>query len=136
MVEPPARFERVRERASGLVESPPRVQRLLAQASRKLGSIKTGGRFADLARQLGVALDLVRAYLAGEYTAISKSTFVALIAALLYFVMPFDAVPDFLLGWGFVDDAAVLAYVFQSLREEIAAFERWRQDSPGESDAP
>jgi uncharacterized membrane protein YkvA (DUF1232 family) len=32
-----------------------------------------------------------------------------LIAALAYFVMPFDVIPDFIAGIGFTDDAAVLA---------------------------
>lgn len=32
-----------------------------------------------------------------------------LFAALAYFVMPFDAIPDFIAGFGFTDDAAVLA---------------------------
>ena len=31
-----------------------------------------------------------------------------LMSALAYFVLPFDAVPDFLAGLGFVDDASVL----------------------------
>ena len=32
-----------------------------------------------------------------------------LIAALAYFVIPTDAIPDFIAGFGFTDDAAVLA---------------------------
>jgi uncharacterized membrane protein YkvA (DUF1232 family) len=32
-----------------------------------------------------------------------------LFAALAYFVMPFDVIPDFVAGLGFTDDAAVLA---------------------------
>jgi uncharacterized membrane protein YkvA (DUF1232 family) len=32
-----------------------------------------------------------------------------LIAALAYFVLPFDAIPDFIAGLGYTDDAAVLA---------------------------
>lgn len=32
-----------------------------------------------------------------------------LLAALAYFVMPVDAIPDFVAGLGFTDDAAVLA---------------------------
>ncbi|HEX4534847.1 MAG TPA: YkvA family protein [Rhizomicrobium sp.] len=32
-----------------------------------------------------------------------------LLAALAYFVMPVDVIPDFIAGFGFTDDAAVLA---------------------------
>ncbi len=32
-----------------------------------------------------------------------------LVAALAYFVAPFDLIPDFILGIGFLDDASVLA---------------------------
>ncbi len=32
-----------------------------------------------------------------------------LYAALAYFVMPFDVIPDFVAGLGFTDDAAVMA---------------------------
>jgi len=46
----------------------------------------------------------------------------ALIAALAYFVAPFDFVPDIILGLGFLDDASVLmaalAAVRSSIREE------------------
>ena len=60
-----------------------------------------------------------------------------LIAALAYFVSPFDAVPDFLFGIGFVDDAAVLgaalAAVRGSIREEHrAAARRALADAPQE----
>jgi uncharacterized membrane protein YkvA (DUF1232 family) len=45
-----------------------------------------------------------------------------LIAALAYFVAPFDFVPDIILGLGFLDDASVLmaalAAVRSSIREE------------------
>ncbi|MBK1624563.1 YkvA family protein [Afifella marina] len=44
------------------------------------------------------------------------------VAALAYFVSPFDLVPDFIVGLGFLDDASVLAAalaaVSSSIREE------------------
>jgi uncharacterized membrane protein YkvA (DUF1232 family) len=49
-----------------------------------------------------------------------------LAAAVLYFVVPLDVIPDFIFGLGFVDDIAVVAYVFGQVREEIRAFEQWR----------
>lgn len=42
-----------------------------------------------------------------------------LIAALAYFVAPFDVVPDFIIGLGFVDDATVLAAALAAVRSSI-----------------
>ncbi|GIL00587.1 MAG: hypothetical protein BroJett030_04860 [Alphaproteobacteria bacterium] len=62
-----------------------------------------------VAAQLPFAEDLVAAY----YCAFDRETpghvKVALIGALAYFVLPFDAVADIMPMLGFADDAAVLA---------------------------
>jgi len=42
-----------------------------------------------------------------------------LFAALAYFIMPADLIPDILVGVGFVDDATVLLTVLQSLAPYI-----------------
>jgi uncharacterized membrane protein YkvA (DUF1232 family) len=42
-----------------------------------------------------------------------------LIAALAYFVTPFDLVPDFILGVGFLDDASVLAAAIAAVSGSI-----------------
>ena len=63
----------------------------------------------------------------GEYEGISRQALVAVTAALLYFVVPFDVIPDFLLGWGFVDDAAVVGYVMTTLAAEMDAFRQWQE---------
>lgn len=42
-----------------------------------------------------------------------------MLAALAYFVMPVDAVPDMLAGVGFTDDAAVIAAVIALLRVNL-----------------
>jgi uncharacterized membrane protein YkvA (DUF1232 family) len=42
-----------------------------------------------------------------------------LIAALAYFVAPFDFVPDIILGLGFLDDASVLAAAIAAVRSSI-----------------
>lgn len=42
-----------------------------------------------------------------------------LFAALAYFIMPADLIPDFIVGLGFADDMTVLATVLQSLRPHI-----------------
>jgi uncharacterized membrane protein YkvA (DUF1232 family) len=42
-----------------------------------------------------------------------------LIGALAYFVLPFDLVPDFLFGVGFLDDASILAAAIASVSASI-----------------
>ncbi len=47
-----------------------------------------------------------------------------LLGALVYFIMPFDAVPDFLVGLGFTDDVSVLATAIYMVRQHITAEHR------------
>lgn len=42
-----------------------------------------------------------------------------MLAALAYFVMPFDAVPDFIAGLGYTDDAAVFAALLAILGRNL-----------------
>jgi uncharacterized membrane protein YkvA (DUF1232 family) len=44
---------------------------------------------------------------------------VTLFAALAYFVMPADLIPDIVIGLGFTDDAAVLAAALKTLAGHI-----------------
>jgi uncharacterized membrane protein YkvA (DUF1232 family) len=66
-------------------------------------------KLARVAAQIPFAEDLLTAY----YCAFDRSTpyhvRAALVAALAYFVLPFDVMPDVLPMLGFTDDAAVLA---------------------------
>jgi len=50
----------------------------------------------------------------------------------LYFVSPIDAIPDWLLGVGFLDDVAVLAWVLKTVSDELAAFSAWRRSQAPE----
>lgn len=62
-----------------------------------------------LAGKLPFADDLAAAYFAAIDPATPRKAKAVLFAALAYFVMPTDSVPDFIVGFGFADDATVLA---------------------------
>jgi uncharacterized membrane protein YkvA (DUF1232 family) len=49
-----------------------------------------------------------------------------LFAALAYFILPFDVIPDFALGLGFTDDLAVLMTAMTLVRTHITAEHRTR----------
>ena len=47
------------------------------------------------------------------------------IAALAYFVDPYDLIPDRIPGLGFLDDAIAIELAVEKLRHEIAAYEKF-----------
>ncbi len=61
--------------------------------------------------------------LAAYYCAFDRATPLrvkgTLLAALAYFVLPIDAIPDFLLGIGFTDDMAVLLAAIGMIRTHL-----------------
>jgi len=62
-----------------------------------------------LAGHVPFAEDLVAAYFCAVDPATPLPARAALIAAIAYFVLPFDLIPDFIAGFGYSDDATVLA---------------------------
>ena len=77
------------------------------------------GKFRRFAAQIPFAEDLLTAY----YCALDRNTpthvRVALIGALLYFISPFDLLPDMLPIIGFTDDAAVVAGAIKLVWDQI-----------------
>lgn len=63
--------------------------------------------------------EVVAAYYAMLDPTTPTSARLTLVAALAYFVTPFDVVPDFILGVGFLDDASVLAAALAAVRRSI-----------------
>ena len=47
-----------------------------------------------------------------------------ILIGLLYLVFPMDIVPDFLIGIGILDDAAVLLFVWNAIRNELAEYSK------------
>ena len=68
---------------------------------------------------------LVRAWSKGEYRQAPWRSIAFAIAALLYFVSPIDAIPDFIPIIGFVDDAFVIALVMRAIRKDVEKFRLW-----------
>ncbi len=71
------------------------------------------------ARQVPFMDEVVAAYYAALDTETPARVRGTLLAALAYFVMPVDAVPDILALVGFTDDIAVLTAVLAAIRPHI-----------------
>ena len=79
----------------------------------------------NLAR-VPLADQVVAAYYAAFDPATPFRSKAMLLAALAYFVMPFDVIPDFILGFGFTDDMTVLLTAFGLIRTHVTDAHRER----------
>ena len=70
-------------------------------------------------RRIPFAQDLVAAYFCALDPSTPTRARAILLAALAYFVLPLDCIPDFLFGIGFTDDVAVLAAAIGVIRANL-----------------
>ena len=85
------------------------------------------GPLAKLGDDLKTLLRLLDATVSGRYPALPQGVMTAVGAALLYWLMPLDLIPDPILALGFIDDAAILGWVLKRLSDDLVAFRRWEK---------
>lgn len=85
-----------------------------------------GNRLGKLKDDLRLLQALCLAYWRGEYRAIRPKSMISIVAGLMYFLSPLDAIPDFIPVFGMIDDIAVLAWIMKTLDDELSAFRAWR----------
>lgn len=85
------------------------------------------GPLATIGAEAGLLLDMVKDYANGAYREAPRSTVLAGGFALLYVLNPFDLMPDYIPGIGFIDDASMIALVAGSIRRDLDDYARWRR---------
>ncbi|MBL0374656.1 DUF1232 domain-containing protein [Rhizobium sp. KVB221] len=92
-----------------------------SDTERRARKVKSGfwPVFRKAFRQLPFARDVAAGYYCAIDPTTPKTVRAILIAALAYFVMPFDMLPDLLAVVGFTDDVAVLAAAIAAVRANI-----------------
>ncbi|MBQ1566693.1 MAG: DUF1232 domain-containing protein [Erysipelotrichaceae bacterium] len=83
-------------------------------------------RIKELKTYIPLFISLVKSYTKKEYREIPLATVVAVAAALIYFLAPFDIIPDFIPGFGFVDDASIIAFCFLACKHDLDRYSKWR----------
>jgi uncharacterized membrane protein YkvA (DUF1232 family) len=115
-------LEQAKEKAEGLLDAKVEVAGLL---SRAISKAKRNYEFLLAPwESLQILLRMVRAWVGGKY---SPPIVMVLggIAALIYFVDPFDLIPDGVPVLGYLDDAAVITAVARMNLTEISRFRNW-----------
>jgi len=111
--------------ASEYLNDPQKMDDLLnragSKADKKQGPLNAGWQQAQ------TLMSMLKYYRSGEYRDVSSKTLLLIIGSLLYFVIPADFIPDFIIGLGYLDDVALLAWTYRQVSEELEKFEHWRK---------
>jgi len=115
-------FGRRTQQAKQYLKDKDRLNRLLSES---LAMARARGGMLWLDIQLLVRL--IKAWMSGSYKGVSVQTLVAIVAAMIYFINPLDLIPDFIPGLGYVDDAALIAWLLKSLAGDLHQFRNWEE---------
>ena len=114
------------KQAEETVRDPDKLRQLLQNIESKLSTVpKVGEKLASIP----VFVSLMRSYQRKEYTEIPYKSLIAIAGALIYFLAPVDLIPDFIPVVGYVDDAAVLAFVLTQVKKDVDAYKQWRDNN-------
>lgn len=120
------KLEKGYESAEKLLKDHDAVERFLQRLEKKLKVIPLAGdRLADIP----IMVSLVRSYIKKEYTDIPIGSIIAITSALIYFVSPFDLLPDSVPFLGYIDDAAVIAMCWKLVGSDIEEYVKWRKEN-------
>lgn len=117
-------FRRAAIDAEAYARDPNRLRQLVTDAVGKI-SVIPRGPFADTWGYLMAMIRLLRDYHRAEYRDISEANLQIIIAAILYFVSPFDVIPDWVPVLGHIDDAFVIGLALKTVRADLDTFMAW-----------
>jgi uncharacterized membrane protein YkvA (DUF1232 family) len=105
----------------------------------KCGSIQTCNNYSTMARNIirfgllarllqnfRLLAPLIKDYWKGNYRDVSTKSIVIFVVALIYIISPIDLIPDYLIGLGQIDDAAILGLSLYFLEKELRKYEEWK----------
>ena len=95
-----------------------------------LKKVKNVSVLAGLLDNIRTAYDLVSDFVTGKYKGVSKSTIALLAGGLAYLALPIDLVPDFIPVAGWMDDAAVLGWIFARCADEFKKYRDIKNSCP------
>ncbi len=95
-----------------------------------LKKIENAAALSALLGNIRTAYDMISDAVTGRYKGIAKSTLALLAGGLAYLAMPLDLVPDFIPVAGWMDDAAVLAWIFKRCGDEFQKYKGFKSSQP------
>ena len=110
--------------AEELLKDEDRMERFLERLERKLEKVPVVGKQLS---NIPMLVSLVRSYIRKDYRDVPLGSIIAIVSALIYFLSPIDLLPDSIPVLGYVDDAAVFAFVWKMVSDDIEEYRKWQE---------
>jgi uncharacterized membrane protein YkvA (DUF1232 family) len=120
-------FRLATHHALRLAGKPAQLLLLAVQVGKWMTSGQAIRQLKEVRKEAAAMTRMVGSYAKGSYPSVPKTTLLSVTAALIYFINPFDLIPDALVGFGLTDDAAVLTWVYHRVRTDVQSFLSWEQ---------
>ena len=125
-VNPTRELAKSQKMSSKYKDNPEMTENLVREAFER--SNKHRGIFKSIWVDMIDLFKMVSAWARGHYKA-PRKVIIASIAAIVYFVNPFDFVPDFIPGVGYIDDLSVLTYLINLIEGDLQEFRKWKNEN-------
>jgi len=116
-------YLKAKNKAEAYVNDPQKIAKLVGEATEKTN--RNEGPITKILDKVSACIRLIKAYANGSYRKIPWQSLVLILTAIIYFVMPFDLLPDVIVGFGLIDDAAILTWTINTIKKDIDAFIEW-----------
>jgi len=114
------------EAVKELLKDEDRFELFLVRLELKLKKLPVVGKKLS---NIPMLVSLVRAYARKDYQDIPIGSIIAIVSALIYFVVPIDLFSDSIPILGYVDDAAVFAFVWNMVENDVEEYKKWQEQN-------
>ena len=117
-------------KAKKIINDDEKLKELIDDVLKKLKEISSDKKTsAKLNDSLRLFIRIINAYTSKEYTYVPWKTICLIVAGLIYFIYPVDLIPDFIPVSGLIDDVALIAWIYESIQDDIENFLEWEKTS-------
>lgn len=89
--------------------------------------VQSSGKLKRFSSDIGLMFSMLRDYWQGNYREVPWKSIAAMAGALVYVMNPLDVIPDLILGFGFIDDAGVVALCLKMVESDLLRYAAWKQ---------
>ncbi len=115
-------------KAKKIINDDEKLKKLIEDVLKKLKEISSDKKTsAKLNDSLRLFIRIINAYTSKEYTYVPWKTICLIVAGLIYFIYPVDLIPDFIPVSGLIDDIVLIAWIYESIQDDIDNFLEWEK---------